>query len=358
MRKIKKYIKEKYNINLRESTIKRYSNYYNIVKNEKYSDIERRKILYLYKNVKNTNKLINYLNTKYKYNFTLTSIYCYASENGVKKINKKETSVRKISKNQYYEIKELYENKVPVNDIMCKYNYKTRNSIYQILESCNVKRRKNNELRINSKTYKDFSMNLINSKFKAYFLGLMYTDGYVYKCKGQNYIQLSLKDKDVMDFIAKNISCKVFKVKKKNYDPLNRIQLHGLELVNQLINHGCVQNKSHILKPIVSDSELKYFPYILRGIIDGDGWIRKDGKEFFVCSASLEFMEWVLLNMKKCGFINLKITKKDGITNNKKYTIFIIRSGKMENIEILKNKVYDKQFGMCRKYNRLYQIKI
>lgn len=358
IREIKKYIKDNYGISLKDSEIKKYCNYKNINKNQKYSDIMRNKILYLYIHVKNTDSVIKYLANRYNLKITESSLRSLASSFGLNKINKKPTSVRKISKDDRSTVVKMYLDGINSLDIAKKFNYKRKESIYQILEDEGIKRRSKEEVSIDKKSYSDFNIENIDSEFKAYLLGLMFTDGYIYNNKrnGQYYAQLSLKDKDVMEFISQTISCNNFVVKNKN-SLLYRIQLHGEKLVNQFEFHGCVQKKTHILKPIINNEELKFFNYILRGAIDGDGWIRKDGKEFFLCSASKDFLEWIKYNMNNIGFVDLKINTRHGIVNNKEYVIYDIRTSKKENIELLKNIIYDKPFGMTRKYNRLHQIK-
>lgn len=101
--------------------------------------------------------------------------------------------------------------------------------------------------------------------------------------------------------------------------------------------------------PVLKEKELEFSSYILRGAIDGDGWIRKDGLEFFICSASKEMIYWYKTIMERIGFIDLKVV----FIKNKWNGIYQIRTGIKYNIYILKNKVYDKEFGMQRKYKLL-----
>ena len=86
---------------------------------------------------------------------------------------------------------------------------------------------------------------------------------------------------------------------------------------------------------------------MIRGIIDGDGWIRKDGKEFFICSMSKDFIVWckkVLENHFKFISLNMK-QSEDGMWN--------LRTSDERNIMLLFVHVYYSDFGMKRKRERL-----
>lgn len=355
IRAIKAEIKLRFGVILSNDLLKVYSNTNNIVKNEKYSHSDKRKILYMYQHIKNSKKLIEYLNLKYNYNLTLSSIQSLASKYGVNKLNKYPTSIRQVSKEDIDKIKTMYEQGSSGSEIAHMFGYKTRNSIYQILDSVDIARRNTNDIQHDKKSYKHFDISKIDTEFNAYFLGLLYTDGYVHNNKSthQHYIQLTLKDKDVMDFISEHIKCKVTNIKKNNCIHY-RIQLHGIDLVNQVEKYGIIQAKTKTLLPTLDDSiNVKY---LLRGIIDGDGWVRKDGKEFFICSASINFMNWLKVKMEYMGFKNIYIRERKTVKGNKDGVIFDIRTSLKHNISILKS-IYDKPFGMSRKYNRVHQVK-
>lgn len=87
-------------------------------------------------------------------------------------------------------------------------------------------------------------------------------------------------------------------------------------------------------------------------MLDGDGWIRKDGKEFFFCSASKEMAEWFCTELINLGMIN--ITYK--FSPNDYNGVYYVRTAIKSNIAILKTKIYNTSYGMSRKYNKLHQI--
>ncbi len=250
---------------------------------------------------------------------------------------------------------------------MKKYNFKTRKSITDKVKKYGYTPRNATESKMLNKKYADFSMEIIDNEFKAYLLGLLLSDGYVIKGYNRNkitrnyYVGLSMADLDVIEFIS------IFLDKKYNIinrgipkKVIYRIVIHGEKFFNEVARYGVVERKSKTLnKIILNDNEYKYLPYIIRGIIDGDGWIREDGKEFYICSASKPFIEWLKDTLEnKLYMVDLNINynyNRFKYGDTVKYgDIWYLRSSFEKNINILKTLVYDKPFGMQRKYNRLY----
>lgn len=307
-------------------------------------------MLYLYHNYHDTHKLIGYVNKKYGYSFTYNTLKDLAHENGVKKKAQNMYSIAYVDRSDEKNIIELYQSEYSSNEIAKLYGYKTRNSILQKLQKFNVKRRDCNELRTKNKSYAGFSLKNIDSEEKAYFLGLLLTDGYINIERG--YIGLELTDKDVIEFLSKYINVEYREILPSGKAKLNkyRITLYGRELLENTERLGMVNNKTYVTKgPDLTVSETKFLNYIFRGIIDGDGWIRKDAKEFFICSASLDFIKWCEKAMLNLGFENIKVS----FINNEYNGIYLIRTGSKYNLEVLREKIYNKPFGMMRKYNRL-----
>lgn len=351
IREIKKIAREKYKIYVTEKEVRNIA-----IKiktgNNKYSDIDKMRILYLYHNYYDTFKLIEYLNKKYNYNMTYNSIINLAHENGIKKKSQNMYSIAFVNRSDERNMVELYREGFSSTEIAKLYGYKTANSILQKLEKFNIKRRDCNELKTKNKSYASFSFKNIDSEEKAYFLGLLLTDGYVNLERG--YIGIDLTDKDVIEFLAKYISIDYKEIPPRGKAKLTRyrISLYGRKLLEDTERLGMVYNKTYVTKgPMLTEVEIKFINYILRGIIDGDGWIRKDAKEFFICSASADFIKWCEKSMIDIGFKNIKTS----FISNEYNGIYIIRTASKYNLEVLKQKIYNKPFGMMRKYDRLYQ---
>lgn len=345
-RDIKSQLKEVYGINCTMPELKKIINKIPI-SYEKYSETDKKKILYLYKRYINTEKMIKYLNKKYKYDLTISRIRDFASRNGIKKDFQDMYKQSFINRNDEYDIVKRYKQGLTANEIAKLYGYKTRNSILQKLDKFNIERRVWNKLQSESKTYYDFTIKVIDDEYKAYFLGLILTDGYVNDERG--YVGIDLSDKYVIEFLCKylNVSYKIIKSKGKyKY----RIILYGKKLLEEMKRLGVTARKTFSLKgPNLYECEMEYLPYIIRGIIDGDGWIRKDGREFFISSASNEFIKWCIDSLNYLGFKDIK----EKFIANDFNGIYIIRTAKKYNLEVLRNKIYNKPFGMERKYKLL-----
>ena len=345
-RDIKKQLKEVYNINCTMPELKKIINKIPI-SYEKYNEMDKNKILYLYKRYINTEKMIKYLNKKYKYDLTISRIRDFASRNGIKKDFQHMYKQSFINRNDEYNIVKMYKQGLTANEIAKLYGYKTRNSILQKLDKFNIERRDWNKIQSENKTYYNFSMDIIDDEYKAYFLGLILTDGYVNDSRG--YIGIDLVDKDVIEFLCGYLNVS-YKTIKSEYRDKYRIILYGKKLLDEMKRLGVTARKTFSLQgPNLYKSEIKYLPYIIRGIIDGDGWIRKDGREFFISSASHDFIKWCAKALIYLGFEEIEYK----FITNEFNGIYIIRTAKKYNLEILKNKIYDKPFGMERKYKLL-----
>lgn len=345
-RDIKKQLKEIYDINCTMTELKRIFNRIPI-NYEKYTETDKRRILNLYKKYINTEKLITYLNKKYNYDLTMTRIRDFACRNRIKKEFTNMYKQSFINRNDEHTIIKLYNQGFTANEISKMYGYKTRNSILQKLDKFNIQRRDWNKLQNENKTYCKFSMQFIDDEYKAYFLGLILTDGYVNEERG--YIGIDLVDKDVIEFLCDYIKSDYSIIKSKFKDEY-RIILYGKKLVEEMKRLSVRPRKTFSLQgPNLYNNEKRFLPYILRGIIDGDGWIRRDGREFFISSASSKFIKWCKEALKYLEFEDIE----ERFIPNDYRGIYIIRTAKKYNLEVLKSKIYDKPFGMERKYKLL-----
>lgn len=348
-RKLKDILFYKYGINITLNKLK------HIIENipysrDKYSEIDKKRILYLYSNYVNTSKLVSYLNKKYKYDLTERRIIDYASRNNVKKKFQNMYSQAFITRNQEYEIAKQYLQGKSSTELAKQYNYKTRNSILQKLHKLDIKTRNVNLERAEAKSYIDFNLKKVDTQLKGYILGLLLTDGYINIERG--YIGLELVDLDTIRFISKELKCKYATIKSDKFKNRYRIILYCKEYLDCLNRLGLIKAKTFMTEgPVLFSDEKQYLPFIVRGIIDGDGWIRKDGGEFFICSASEKFIKWCKEALEELKFVNIKIRFIANDFNG----IYIIRSAVIHNINLLQNLIYKQPFGMMRKYNLLHK---
>lgn len=301
----------------------------------------------IYSNYKNTEKLISYINNKYNLSIKKSTFIAYCNRNHCSKIKRVSPINKKLTIEQELDVIEKYQNGEEIKNLQKEYDFKTHKSIIDILNKYHIEKRTSYETKNNHKTYKDFSMQNIDSNFKAYFLGLLLTDGYVNEKR--NMVGIDLCDEDCISFLANNIKCKYSKIESKKYKNRYRIILYSKKLVQELKRLSVVPNKSLTLKkPNLTSEEEKFLPYILRGIIDGDGCvgIYKNIKVVYVCSASEEFINWVIREFSKLDIYMKKY---------KTHKIFTCRIDTTKNLNDFYFKIYNKPFGMTRKYNLILE---
>lgn len=159
--------------------------------------------------------------------------------------------------------------------------FKTNKSVYDILTKYNIERRAPYENNITIPKISFYFSN-IDTKEKAYHLGLMITDGWI--AKDRNIIGFSSIDKELTYSISNAISFgeNVTIVPAKEYKILDytmfkkeayQYQASDLQLKNDLIKLGFSSEKTFneflpYLKP-------ELMPHLIRGILDGDGCIYK-----------------------------------------------------------------------------------
>ena len=350
IRSVKKILKQKYNILLTINdilTLKTKHNILKLDKREKYTKSEISLILRMYKFFYDNEKICTYLNNKFNFNITIKSIVVLAHKRKVKKIMLKRMFVGKTTFLQQKKIANDYVNNImSTKELAIEYNYARQESIIKIVKKFNLPIRTSIETKEISKSYYGFSLNKIDSNLKGYFLGLLVTDGWI----SNNRVFLDLTDKDVMEFLSKSINVNLTSRKRKNCKRSYRFSITYKNILEDVSRYGLIKNKTYILPPPqFFEDELKYLPMFFRGVIDGDGWISKNGKEFFISSASKNFIWYCKQTLES-------VFEMDNLNIKNNNNFFILRSHKQKNIEILKNKIYCFDFGMKRKYNRLYGL--
>ena len=157
-------------------------------------------------------------------------------------------------------------------------------TIKNILKEYNVKSRSLSEARRNFLEY-TLNENIfeeIDHPDKAYWLGVMYSDGYISKAnKYTNYIGISIaeKDKEWLEkfklFLNYNGNIKHYKVGEAGYKPNSpyvRLQIGNNKIVSDLEKLGVVEHKS---KKIDKLPNIDFLDDFIRGYIDGDGSLLK-----------------------------------------------------------------------------------
>lgn len=265
---------------------------------------------------------------------------------------------KKLSNEQEQIMVQEYISGIPVKDLMAKYGFATKKSITD-----KVKKHLGDDYdeavaraKANRKGY-EYTMEKLNSPFDAYFLGLLLTDGYV-TTRGTD-IGIDLIDEDCISFLAKAIGkdYKTYKSTDNIRQDRHRLIVSSPTFVENIKRFGIVQNKTLTLQPPqLLPEEEKYIPYIIRGIIDGDGCVTPTSygaPSCIIYTASKEFADWIVYILEnKMYMIDIRISSQDKGTGN---LLWRVETSNINNIEKLLALTYDKPFGMNKKYDLIRQ---
>jgi hypothetical protein len=207
----------------------------------------------------------------------------------------------------------------------------------------NVLRKNNIKSRIRKHNCNEDYFEKIDSNEKAYWLGLLFADGYVRKRKQFNgkhkqggTVGISLKNGD--EYLLEKLIIDLgstYKLTKQIKDEFlsYKLEVNSSKMADDLINLGCIPNKSLILMP--PNLKDKFIPHFIRGYFDGDGSIGKYGGRLkFSLLGTNELLVWVLNFFKNKG---MKTTPKI----SKKKNIHSIQVNSKLDIELIKNILYN-----------------
>jgi len=141
-----------------------------------------------------------------------------------------------------------------------------------------------------------FFDNINNSK-KAYWLGMMYGDGWIQFRGSTKEIGLGLIDKDHIEKFkeALNSSHQITEHDKEEENSSWRLCLADDKLVKSLQEKGCDSEKTNSEK--LPDIKEKYYPDFVRGLFDADGNYQERGNTFKLHGANKKrfkkLIEWL-----------------------------------------------------------------
>ena len=179
------------------------------------------------------------------------------------------------------QIIQAYQNGMSLRQIQNNFNV-NRQTTAHFLEKRKIKTTKGNHHRTYNHNENFFEN--IDTEQKAYWLGFMFADGYISNNDnryGQDQFGISLAEQDIellykfkTAINATNPIHTYYRKEGTPGQPMCRIFLTSQKTVNDLISHGCVKQKSHILQPPIGVPE-ELIPHFIRGFFDGDGSISK-----------------------------------------------------------------------------------
>lgn len=199
----------------------------------------------------------------------------------------------------------------------------------------------------------------INTESKAYWLGFLYADGYVCKRhdnKGNEkggVLEVALQARDkyhIQNFLVDikstaQISNKEIELNNNKY-LASRVCVFSIKMVNDLISHGCIENKSLTLEPPTTIPQ-HLLSHFIRGYFDGDGCVafypERSAYRYSVLGTKA-FLEFIV---KASGVKTFYIKS---FTHKNCYELIISTK---ESIEIFHNYIYkDKTIYLERKYQK------
>ena len=267
--------------------------------------------------------------------------------------------IKKLSKEQELQLVEEYKQGASVQSLMAKYNFASKKSITDKVKKYYPQEYKEiiEQAQQNRKSY-NYSLEKISSNFDAYFIGLLLTDGYI--SRGTD-VGIDLVDEDCIAFISKTLGkdYKKYAPVKSNElitakQPRYRVIISDRALVQDLKRFGVVPNKTYTLSPPeLLPEEEKFLPYIIRGIIDGDGCVFETSygaPAFYILTKSIDFANWLV------DIFTNKFFLQDIRLSETKDNLYRIETANSLNILKIIALVYNQPFGMSRKYLKIRKM--
>jgi len=154
----------------------------------------------------------------------------------------------------------------------------SHNAISSLLQRRGIKIRNNKGQISRIYTLNEDYFDSIDTEEKAYFLGLLYADGYNNVKRNAIILSLQESDVDILNIFNKELNSnkplQFIKITHRNPNASNqyRLSICSKKMSQRLIELGCPNKKSLIIKfpneEIVSKDLLRHF---IRGYFDGDG---------------------------------------------------------------------------------------
>lgn len=273
------------------------------------------------------------------------------------------TIARWLHKHNIYKEQSIFNDK-QIEFIKSNYSNMTITQIANILgflpsqiksKICNMKLQ-HKKRKFNS----DYFQN-IDSKNKAYFLGLIYADGYISFNKGYYELGITLQsqDKYILEILNQELGG-VHIIKHKapvkkiingvhtiSHD-VDELRVYSKKIVMDLIHLGVLPNKTKSsVYPIVPDN---YFIDFLRGYIDGDGCFYNNKKYciLHITCANQAPLDWIKDKLKNDYDIKTQVYK----LKDKKYRLMCTNKDSMTK---LVNSLYYSVDVVClsRKFDKI-----
>jgi len=246
-----------------------------------------------------------------------------------------------------------------------EYNFRTPKSITDILKKYGRKmqEQKELELHVNSTIF-----NFIDTEEKAYWLGLLITDGWVYKKGGSHTIGISLEEKDkyLMEEFKKFLGTpnKLLSKESKNIKGETRrcwtLMVNSKQLFEDLKKYGVIERKSSNTNPKLELIPKDLQHHFWRGCFDGDGcYYYNSGDKLTFCYTGTidivyKFLSWLYHEAGTREFKtpykkNMEAARARG--ENANVVMYDFQFSHADDIKIIREALYrDATIYMKRKY--------
>lgn len=204
----------------------------------------------------------------------------------------------------------------------------------------------------------------INSRNKAYILGLIISDGYV-----DNYTKLTFTSKDIelVEIFKRELKSEhklstynIFDKRTNKIYIRHSIQIASKEIITDLNELGIFRNKSFDCK--MPDIPEEYFWHFIRGLFDGDGTIskelkKKEGALRFSIIGSENLITTIKTKFNNIGLTDTKLEVTNYQNNNNH--IVKIHYYSFKDLSLLKEKIYEnsEELRLTRKYLAFQTLK-
>jgi hypothetical protein len=204
----------------------------------------------------------------------------------------------------------------------------------------------------------------IDSKNKAYILGLIISDGYV-----DDYTKLTFTSKDIelVEIFKKELKSEhklakydVFDKRTKKIYTRYSLQIASKEIVSDLCKLGIHSNKS--FNCAMPNIPKEYFWHFIRGVFDGDGCIskekiKKEGALRFSIIGSENLISIIKKEFISCGLSDTKISVNKYHSNDGR--LVTIHYYSYNDLSLLKEKIYQESenLKLSRKYDLFQTLK-
>lgn len=211
--------------------------------------------------------------------------------------------------------------------------------------------------------FKKLELDFNKSKYPkelAYFLGFLWSDGYVSESTKRIAIEIVEEDGiEIKHILDKVCTFSIYNRNRKGRKPQMTFYYSDLEPVKTLYSLGKYPHSIESHEKILSFIPEEYHIYFLRGLIDGDGcfyihdYVRWIATQFTICGNVEQNWDYLIKLLLKYG-LNCNISQRNGEKGNSS----IIRNTNRIELKTFIGNLYkvEDNIWLPRKYEKAMQI--